>query len=782
MDTPTSCSPEDLALRWYRSRARDGFEPARTVSVPSSEDEGPALVFEDGTQSIFTADMTGDGLADLVRVRNAEVSYWPNRGHGGFGARVVMQRAPVFDAPDRFDPRRVRLADLDGTGPTDVVYLGDSGAVLWFNEAGNGWSEAHRLAAIPRTDDVSNVNVVDLLGAGTQCLVWSSPLARDAGRPLRYVDLLAAGKPWLLTRIVNNLGAERTLEYTPSTQAYVADRAAGRPWATRLPFPVHTLSSVTVEDRVTGARFVTRYTYHHGYFDGAEREFRGFGRVEQIDTGSVSDFEGAANGDLVHYLPPVRTVSWYHTGAWTEQDALLEHYRDEYWSGDPQAWPMPDSTVPLGLTAAERREAARALRGRMLRQEVFSDDGSQIASEPYTVAETGYEVMLLQARGDRPHAVFHVVPREATTWHYERDPSDPRVQQRLTLEVDDYGNVLLAATVCHPRRSPEYDEQARTWITVDEAVVENQDETDRLHLGVPVEALTWELTGISAPDAAPFDAATMRGLFEGAAVIRFEDAADGVAIQRRAIGRARSYYWNDAVDGALPLGVLETRAIAHHAKTLAFTGGLVIAIYGSRVDDALLAEAGYELEDGLWWAPTGHSIPDPTRFYQPIRQVDPFGNEITIEWDDDSLVTMKVTDAAGNESLAEHDYRLMKPTRVTDANGNRSEVAYDALGHVTKLAIMGKEGETEGDTLDDPSARYEYDLFSFRDRGEPVHARVLRRETHADPERALAGVLGLLRRQWAGGHEQGDRRARPGSDAGRGRTPRARRVRRPRDR
>ena len=37
-------------------------------------------------------------------------------------------------------------------------------------------------------------------------------------------------------------------------------------------------------DRISGNRFVTRYAYHHGYFDGIEREFRGFGMVEQWDT------------------------------------------------------------------------------------------------------------------------------------------------------------------------------------------------------------------------------------------------------------------------------------------------------------------------------------------------------------------------------------------------------------------------------------------------------------------------------------------------------------------
>ena len=44
--------------------------------------------------------------------------------------------------------------------------------------------------------------------------------------------------------------------------------AAGRPWITRLPFPVHVVERVETYDRISGNRFVTRYAYHHGYFDG----------------------------------------------------------------------------------------------------------------------------------------------------------------------------------------------------------------------------------------------------------------------------------------------------------------------------------------------------------------------------------------------------------------------------------------------------------------------------------------------------------------------------------
>ena len=53
---------------------------------------------------------------------------------------------------------------------------------------------------------------------------------------------------------------------------------------TRLPFPVHVVERVETYDHISRNRFVTRYAYHHGYFDGDEREFRGFGMVEQWDT------------------------------------------------------------------------------------------------------------------------------------------------------------------------------------------------------------------------------------------------------------------------------------------------------------------------------------------------------------------------------------------------------------------------------------------------------------------------------------------------------------------
>ena len=63
---------------------------------PSDEDRGPAVVFADGTERVQLADMSGDGLVDIVRIRNGEVCYWPNLGYGRFGAKITMDGAPRF--------------------------------------------------------------------------------------------------------------------------------------------------------------------------------------------------------------------------------------------------------------------------------------------------------------------------------------------------------------------------------------------------------------------------------------------------------------------------------------------------------------------------------------------------------------------------------------------------------------------------------------------------------------------------------------------------------------
>ncbi len=87
--------------------------------------------------------------------------------------------------------------------------------------------------------------------------------------------------------------------------------------------------------------------------DGAEREFRGFGMVEQWDTESFSRFSGAGElpppanaSDPELHLPPVRTRTWFHTGAWAAGARISAQYAREYYQGDTLATLLPDTIFP----------------------------------------------------------------------------------------------------------------------------------------------------------------------------------------------------------------------------------------------------------------------------------------------------------------------------------------------------------------------------------------------------------------------------------------------------
>jgi hypothetical protein len=51
-------------------------------------------------------------------------------------------------------------------------------------------------------DNLAEVQVLDLMGKGTACLAWSSPLEKDAAGP-RYIDLMGGEEPHLLVKTNN---------------------------------------------------------------------------------------------------------------------------------------------------------------------------------------------------------------------------------------------------------------------------------------------------------------------------------------------------------------------------------------------------------------------------------------------------------------------------------------------------------------------------------------------------------------------------------------------------
>lgn len=744
---------EEEVFVLHRSLMEEGFAPAERAAKPRDEAEGAALVFSDGSGALFLQDMTGDGLVDIVRVRNGDVSYWPNEGYGRFGRRVRMGGTPLFASADAYDPARLRFADIDGSGTTDFVYFGGAGADVYLNQSGNAFAPRHRVEGLPRGDAPTHLAAVDLLGQGMSCLVWSSVLPGDTGRSIVYVDLLEGRKPHLLTRIENNLGQETRVAYAPSTRFFLEDRAEGRPWLTRLPFPVHVVERVATFDHVARSLLTSRYRYHHGYFDGLEREFGGFAFVEQWDAEDFNHPDPALFGEEaslqvgIPRAPPLYTRTFFHNGATLEHAWLRDALATARYAGDPQAVALEDR-LPDGASLHTVRQAARALRGRAMRQETY---GEAAGGHPLTVSQTGFTVREEQPEaGERP-AVVHAFVRESLNTQYEGDPADPRTEQRFVLDVDAFGNTTRFAEVQYPRRVPQEPEEGRLHVLAVEHLFANETaDPDALRLGVRFSESRHDVTGLPPP-AAAFAIDDLRIALDGAAELPFHAAPTPGQTERRLVARDRAFFYTDDLAARAPLGAIGRRALLFTTETLTLTRPLIAAALAGVADEALLVgEGGYVAEAQGLWAPSGRLVYDPALFFLAVEEIDPFGGRARVEYDSNALLVLQSVDAVGNRTtngrrdaagaVVENgnDYRVLAPALVTDPNGNRSRVAFDPLGKVERVAVMGKEGEALGDTLAEPTARFVRDRTRWqRTKGSgtplPSFERQEARVTHGDP-------------------------------------------------
>ena len=681
---------EDNVFTWYASQGRKGYAAAIKIVKPFDEEKGPNIVFADSKQIIYLADMSGDGMTDILRIRNGEVCYWPNLGYGKFGTKVALDNAPVFDHPDSFNPAYLRLADIDGSGTSDIIYLGKNKFTCWKNLSGNSFGIIpFEITSFPEIHAQAKITVTDLLGNGVACIVWSSPLAKDANAPLKYIDLMNSKKPHIMVSYKNNLGKEVSLEYTASTKFYIEDKLAGKPWVTKLHFPVHCVSKTTTEDKISGHKFVSEYKYHHGYYDHAEREFRGFGMVEQIDAETFEHWikSGATNiTDAELHQEPVISKTWNHTGAFLQKDKILTQFEKDYWYHDwekeilrqgliPSTLhekPLPDArlitapsidpTILNHLTAQEWQEALRACKGMGLRSETFTKDAIAFGNTdearikeltPFSVATHNCVIELLQPKGKNKHAIFVVKESEAITYSYERDAQDPRIAHNLNIKLDEYSNVLESASVVYRRieaniikenlLTEETKTAQRKTIVI---YTQNQFTNDVLgddvyHLRLPSEVKTFELNGVTKTSdyysINDFTDILLDTKSDTALYHELNKPLIPGKAQRRLIEHVRSTYYNNLLTATLPLHLLELPVLPFESYQLAYTPELVTDIFGAKVNATLLTTEGKFTNsegDNNWWIRSGtiqyktvaeNKTEVQNRFYNPISYTDPYG-------------------------------------------------------------------------------------------------------------------------------------------------------------
>ncbi len=761
---------------------------------------------------IRTADMSGDSMQDIVMVGDGRVDYWPNMGYGKWGAMVSMKNSPRF--PYRFNSQQIYLGDLDGDGLADMVYVENNQVTLWINQGGQSWSDPIVIKGTPALRDVKAVRLADIKGTGVCGLLWTYDYFTNPNRStMFFLDLTGGVKPYVLNEMDNNMGALTKVEYKSSTEYFLRDQARvnnqstpgmglggeigvlpdGRltPWKTTLPFPVQVVSKVTVIDAISGGKLSTEYSYHHGYWDGGEREFRGFGRVHQRDTESFTRYNSpviarsdAAGGatkqspsfeavDQIYYTPPTETISWFHLGPVGDErgDWQEVYFADEYWQEDPQVLQRPSEMITMinGLPRRARRDAYRTLRGSLLRSEMYALDGTSYRNRPYTVSENLQGVRLeysppviatKQSPSTQPYGpdennkqgsgyIFfaHALSSRSSQW--ERG-IEPMTSFSFTENYDIYGTPQTQISVAVPRGKNAVANDPLPAVpylaTMSQSVFASRDEVENgfYLIGRPVSSKSYEVENDGSLDVFTLKAHILAG-----------------STSNDLLSHSLTYYDGTAFTGAA-YGVLGDYGVPVRSEALYFTDSLLDDIYGSSrppyiketgsptwtsdylsaFRTALPANAGYtyfsgtdDIHEAGYYCNTDQKKfdfhDDPFSSKGLVLQMkDPLGNTASVDYDDYLLLPIKVTDAAGMETLASYDYRVMQADLITDPNLNRVQFAFSPLGFLIKTAVMGKSTESLGDTLAVPGTLMEYDFFAFVNDGLPVYVKTTAREHH----------------------------------------------------
>lgn len=305
-DDPTQLAPKYVRFFDYDHDKRIDFlrtDLGGTTSVLANTPAGYVAVTATSIGQTFDAsglqlaDMNGDGLQDPVVVvasgNAAEVSYRLNLG---FGDWTDWRTVTVGG----FNPSQlavIELQDLNGDELTDLVAVVGNEVKLALNRNGDRFDTVRALTTadlgsgvVPSRAPDTVVSYADMNGNGSSDIVWV-----EAGGAISYLELFPV-RPNLLARITNGVGGVERISYGSSILEQARDELASQPWTDKVPNP---MTLVTATERFvtltgddmdgaaapTGLVERTSYRYHSGFYDGVEKQFRGYAGVErQLDS------------------------------------------------------------------------------------------------------------------------------------------------------------------------------------------------------------------------------------------------------------------------------------------------------------------------------------------------------------------------------------------------------------------------------------------------------------------------------------------------------------------
>lgn len=761
------------SVRLYANRREDGFAAAEIVAHAAGDDRLP-LFSDSQNELVLLGNLLGGDLPELTRIRHNEIKCWPNLGHGKFGAGRVISALPF--TYDEFNAGQMRLADLDGSGAAALIHLRSDGFDIYRNLGGNGLAQTPISVPWPegvRYDRLCQVSFADLQGLGCSSLILSVPHLKP--QHWRY-DFVAA-KPYLLTGSNNNMGCSATVEYRSSAQEWLDEKQRtlalqGLP-VCHLPFPVTVVKRQQQLDEVTGNCLRQSFIYGEGVYDGREREFRGFGYIQQHDS------ESATGDDDAGFSAPVRVCSWFHTGRG------LNRPRDGYFTRDDAAVELGETLFSRYRSSDEcdetleppddstRYEIARALVGSVVRVETWASTDDAQTATPYVVEEHRYRVREVRPRG--PHdaaAVLLPLALEKITWQYERFVDDPLCSHDLSLCHDEYGLPTHSLSVHYARRltdaaePPFSDPDERQWWrdAHDEAqqsfyLKENRarfihldQDPQQWRLGLP-----WQQRG----NALVLPKGTLPTGLNAQQVScehfsEHQDSSEWEA-QRVLTQQSLQRYLKTADQSLLPDGEASFEALAGPLEVAQMDRTALQAydILPPPFDiREALAEVGYmpmpllfeassapRRADDLWSVQYSFArYLDAAGFFKVSEFKETASHGITkAEYDDYHLAITRVTLPDGCTTQVEYDYLSLQARRIIDANENIQEAIYEPSGQPLAISFHGTENAVAA---------------GFAPLGEYVRPEDYRPDTAiADPQGAVQHAASTLRKDlfsWMG--------------------------------
>lgn len=711
------------SVRLYANQREGGFAPAQEVEHQPDTDRLP-LFSNSRSELVMLGNLLGSDMTELCRIRHDEVKCWPNLGHGRFGKGFVMSALP-FDYAT-FDAARVRIADLNGSGAPALIYLKSDSFDIYLNHGGNGLAQIPVTVPWPdgiRYDNLCQVTLADLQGLGCASLILTVPHIKPRHWRYDFVNV----KPYMLVASNNNMGCSTQVVYRSSAQEWLDEKPATDP-VCYLPFPVPVVKQQSQLDEITGNRLDQFFQYLQGYYDGLDREFRGFGLLRQTDS------ETSTREDDIGFTAPALVCTWFHTGR------LIDLPRDGWFNRDPEAVALKPALFcqyhrndhfddPVAPTdEATAQEIARALAGSVLRVETYAADDDPATAVPFVVEESRYKVRELRKKGDHDASpIMLPLPLEKISYQYERFVNDPLCQHEITLGHDEFGLPVHAITVSYARRRTERDEppfddvdEQKWWLDAHDPAQQSyylnetrarfihlQDDPQGWRLGLPYQQRGNALVLPKGPPPAGLNPEEIS--FEG--LIKLYESPEWVAQRLLTTQSVHRYLKTDdqtpltdgkaefeALRAPLEIAQLDKTALEAYDTVpslvirdeLQKIGYLPMPLVLG-VDAA--ADEEEDKERNLWSSRYGYAkYDDLDNFYKVLEYNEtPSHGITTARYDAYHLLLESVRQPDGCETHFEYDYHALQLMRSIDANDNVEEALYEPSGQPLAISFYGTE-------------------------------------------------------------------------------------------